>query len=166
MTAFDKSLHACRAKFRPSPRNGSDAGMLEPPGAHRCPRFSLNSAEEPPRSAFSRQSRHDSLHGKPNTGFPAGSLRIPPTGFEPVISCVKAPSIRRSVRIGSRPIRCLGPSGAHVQGGRGAIGGAIGFHAPDGAMAGALLPARPPWHARSRRRLAAPSRWRRSLPRR
>jgi hypothetical protein len=69
---------------------GSDAGMLELVQAHRCRRFSLNSAEKPPNNGFSRQKcRHVSSHGKPNRGFSAGISRVPPTGFEPVISCVK-----------------------------------------------------------------------------
>jgi hypothetical protein len=65
-------------EFRPSRRNGNDAGVLKRAEAHRCPRFSLNSAEKPPRKAFSRQNcRHDSLRGKPNRGFPEAVCEYP-----------------------------------------------------------------------------------------
>jgi hypothetical protein len=56
----------------------------------------------------------------PTGGTHERSIRpkpIPPTGFEPVISCVKAPSVRRPTRMGSRWIRGTDLSGARPQGG-------------------------------------------------
>lgn len=60
----------------------------------------------------------------------AGALS-PPAGFEPAISGVKAPSVRRPMQIGSGWNHRLGPKGLPPPVVGGTIDGATGFHAAD-----------------------------------
>jgi hypothetical protein len=70
-----------------------------------------------------------------------GTIReVPPAGFEPAISCVKAPSADRPLRAGSRRERCLDPAGARTEGGRGPIEGTAGFHHPCRDYGGSGVP--------------------------
>jgi hypothetical protein len=69
MTGTDKTLHASLAPPDSSPHSQADRPMVGVREARPCPTFSLNSAEKPPKNAFSRQNcRHDGVDAEPKNG--------------------------------------------------------------------------------------------------
>jgi hypothetical protein len=91
MTDTDKTLHASQATLDPSPHSQADRPMVGVREARPCPTFSLNSAEKPPKNAFSRQNyRHDGVDAAPKNVQLAGFSLMEPAGIEPATSCLQS----------------------------------------------------------------------------